>query len=74
LIERSSRLTLTDNIVSDPRPDTTAAVEIGSNVAPAENGVRISGLTAKLAPGTPTVTDRRAIAATRHGQECQSVP
>jgi hypothetical protein len=59
LIERSSRVTLADNIVSDPRPDTIAAVEIGPNVAPAEDGVRVSGLTAELAPGTPAVHDRR---------------
>jgi len=61
LIERSSRVTLTDNVVTDPRLDTSAAVEIGSNVAPAENGVRVSGLTAKLAPGTHAVNDRRAV-------------
>jgi hypothetical protein len=59
LIERSSCVTLTDNIVSDPRPDTNAAVEIGSNAAPAEGGVRVTGLTAKLAPGAHAVNDRR---------------
>jgi hypothetical protein len=59
LIERSSRVTLTDNSVSDPRPDTLAAVEIGPSVAPAEHGVHVSGLTAELAPGTQPVHDRR---------------
>ena len=59
LIERSSCVTLTENIVSDPRPDTSAAVEIGSNAAPAEGGVRVTGLTAKLAPGAHAVNDRR---------------
>ena len=36
LIDRSSRVTLSDNTVSDLRPGTTAAVEIGPTVAPAE--------------------------------------
>ena len=61
LIERSSRVTLTNNSVSDPRPDTSAAVEIGPSVAQAEDGVRVSGLTAELAPGTQAVHDRRAV-------------
>jgi hypothetical protein len=50
LIERSSGVALLDNSVSDPRPGTTAAVEIGPGVAPGEAGVRIAGLKAKLAP------------------------
>ena len=59
LIERSSRVTLADNSVSDPRPDTIAAVEIGPSVAAAEDGVRVSDLTTNLAPGTQAVHDRR---------------
>ena len=61
MIERSSRVTLTNNIVSDPRPDTLAAVEIGPSVAPAEDGVHVSGLRTKLAPGTQAVHDRRSV-------------
>jgi hypothetical protein len=61
LIERSSRVTLTDNVVSDPRPDTSAAVEIGPSVAPAEDGVRVSRLTAKLAAETPVIHDHRPV-------------
>jgi hypothetical protein len=60
LIERSSAVVLRDNLVSDPRPGTTTAVEIGLNVPPGEAGVRLSGLAATLAPGTPPVLDRRA--------------
>jgi hypothetical protein len=59
LIERSSGVALLDNTVSDPRPGTTAAVEIGSTVAPGEGGVRISGLNATLAPEAKPVVDRR---------------
>jgi hypothetical protein len=59
LIERSSSVTLTDNSVSDPRHGTTAAVEIGANVPPAERGVIMSDLDAKLSPQAQTVRDLR---------------
>lgn len=59
LIERSSRVTLADNAVRDPRPGTTAAVGISPNVARAEDGVRISGLDAKLHAQAQVVDDRR---------------
>jgi nitrous oxidase accessory protein NosD len=59
LIERSSRVTLADNAIRDPRPGTTAAVEISPNVAQAEDGVRISRLDAKLHTQAQVVDDRR---------------
>lgn len=59
LIERSSGVRLTDNTVDDPRAGTTAAVEIGPEVPPGEDGVRLSGPEAKLHPGAPSVIDRR---------------
>jgi hypothetical protein len=59
LIERSSGVTLADNAIRDPRPGTTAAVEISPNVARAEDGVRISGLDTKLHAQAQTVDDRR---------------
>ena len=59
LIERSSGVTLADNAVSDPRLGTTAAVEISPTVAPAEDGVRISGLDAELHAQAQVVVDRR---------------
>jgi hypothetical protein len=59
LIERSSGVALPDNAVSDPRAGTTAAVEIGPDVAPGDAGVRISGLKASLAPEANPVLDRR---------------
>jgi len=59
LIERSSRVTLSDITVSDPRPGTTAAVEIGPTVAPAELGLRISGLKATLDSQSRPFLDRR---------------
>ncbi len=59
LIERSSGVALLDNAVSDPRAGTTAAVEIGPDVAPGDPGVRISGLDASLASEAKPVLDRR---------------
>lgn len=59
LIERSSRVTLADNAVFDPRPGTTAAIEIGPSVAPGEDGVRMSGLNAQLESQAQSVRDRR---------------
>ena len=59
LIERSSSVAVLDNTVSDPRAGTTAAVEIGPDVAPGDAGVRISGLNASLAPEVKAVLDRR---------------
>ena len=59
LIERSSRVTLADNAVSDPRPGTTAAVEIGSDVAPAKLGLCISGLKATLDSQSQPFIERR---------------
>jgi hypothetical protein len=59
LIERSSGITLADNSISDPRPGTTAAVEIGANVPAAERGVIMSTLDAKLSPQAQTVRDLR---------------
>jgi len=60
LIERSFSVVLANNTISDPRAGTTAAVEIGSDVAPGEAGVRISGLNASLAPEAKPVLDWRA--------------
>jgi hypothetical protein len=59
LIERSFRVTLADNAISDPRPGTTAAVEISPNVAQGDDGVRISDLDAKLHALAHVVVDRR---------------
>lgn len=58
-IERSSRVTLSDNSVVDPRPGTTAGVEIGPGVAPGEQGVRISALDVRLDAKSPAIIDRR---------------
>ena len=55
LIERSSGVALTDNTVSDPRPGTTAAIEVGRGVPPGPAGVSISDLNATLAPGAKPV-------------------
>jgi hypothetical protein len=60
LVERSSGVVLADNSVSDPRPGTTAAVEIGAHVPPGDAGVRNSGLKTLLAPEAKPVLDRRA--------------
>jgi hypothetical protein len=60
VVERSSGVTLADNAICDPRPGTTAAVEISPTVAPAEGGVRISGLDPKLHAQAQVVDDRRA--------------
>jgi hypothetical protein len=46
LIDRSSRVTLTDNGVFDPRPDARDAVEISATAAPAADGGLISVHTA----------------------------
>ena len=59
LLERSSGVSLVDNAVLDPRAATTAAVEIGPDVAPGDAGVLISGLNAGLAPEAKPVLDRR---------------
>jgi hypothetical protein len=48
LIEHSSGVALLDNAVSDPRPGTTAAVQIGPGVPSGDAGVRISGLKSTL--------------------------
>lgn len=58
-IERSSRVVLSDNAVADPRPGTTAAIEIGSDVASGESGVRIVGLHAQLDSAALPIIDRR---------------
>jgi len=50
---------LTDNTVSDPRLGTTAAVEIGANVAPGEAGVWISALETTLDKGARAILDHR---------------
>ncbi len=63
LIERSSRVTLTDNSVSDPRVGTIAALEIGPSVAAAEDGVRVSGLDAQLDPQARSILDQRGVGA-----------
>jgi hypothetical protein len=60
LIERSSGVVLLDNTVSDPRPGTTAALEIAPSVTVGDAGVRISGLKASLAPEARLVHDHRA--------------
>lgn len=59
LIEGSSRVRLMDNSIADPRPGTTAAVEIGAGVAPGELGVSISALDVQLDSKSPAVRDRR---------------
>ena len=60
LIERSSGVLLLDNTIIDPRAGTTAAVEIGPDVPPGEDCVRLSGPEARLHPGARSVIDRRA--------------
>jgi len=60
LIERSSGVVLLNNTVSDPRPGTTAALEIAPSVASGDSGARVSGLKASLTPGANPVMDRRA--------------
>jgi hypothetical protein len=55
LIERGSGVALTDNTVSDPRPGTTAAIEVGRGVPPGSTGVSIVNLKATLAPGAKPV-------------------
>jgi hypothetical protein len=59
LVERSFGVVLADNTVSDPRPGTTAAVEIGASVPPGQAGVRISGLETTLDRGGREILDRR---------------
>jgi hypothetical protein len=59
LLERSSRVQLTDNTVVDPRPGTSAAVEIAATVAPGESGARIAKLHAKLNAPSSALLDRR---------------
>ena len=54
-----SHVTLNDNAVSDLRPGTTAAIEISPSVAPAEDGVRVSGLDAQLESQSQSILDRR---------------
>ena len=73
LIERSSGVTLADNAICDPRPGTTAAVEISPTVAPAEGGVRISGLDPKLHAQAQVVDDRRTGAEMSRGTTCPAV-
>lgn len=59
-VERSCGVVLDRNAVSDPRPGTTAAVQLAPDVRPGESGVRITALEAKLAPGATAVADERA--------------
>jgi hypothetical protein len=62
LIERSSRVTLTDNTCPTRAPTPPPPSRSVPDVAPAEDGVSISDLTApgtELAPGTQPVHDRR---------------
>jgi hypothetical protein len=59
-IERSSDVVLADNTVSDARPGTTAAIEVGSDVALGDGGVRISGLNAQLHSQSQPVIDQRS--------------
>ena len=68
LIERSSGIALTDNAVSDPRPGTTAAIEVGRGVPAGPAGVSISDLKATLAPGAKPVLgiEDAAASATPH--------
>jgi hypothetical protein len=59
LIEQSSGVILQDSVISDPRPGTTAALEIGAGVAPGDSGVRASGLNTTLAAGSKPILDHR---------------
>jgi hypothetical protein len=59
LIERSAGVTLEGNRIVDPRPGTTAAVEIGPEVARGVGGVRLEGLEAALGGDAVVVRDRR---------------
>jgi hypothetical protein len=61
LLERCSHLTLRDNSVIDPRPGTTAAIEIGATVASGDDGVQIADLDAQLKPQSEPIADRRAV-------------
>lgn len=58
-VERSSQVLIRDNVISDPRPETKGAVEIGAGVAAGEAGVRIESLKAAIAPESRPVIDRR---------------
>jgi hypothetical protein len=62
LVQRSSGVELADNTVFDPRPGTTAALEIGPNVASGEGGVKVSGWQVDLNSQAQTVLDRRTAA------------
>ena len=55
LIERSSGVAVADDSVSDLRPGTTAAIELGRGVPPGAAGVNIADLKATLAPGAKPV-------------------
>lgn len=59
LIDRASLIRLNDNVVDDPRESTTAAIEIGSHVAPGEQGVSNAELHVQLSPGSPPLLDHR---------------
>jgi hypothetical protein len=61
LLERSSGVVLTDTTVSDPRHGTTAAVEIGADMAPGEAGVWISGLETTLDQRARAILDHRLL-------------
>lgn len=60
-IENSSHVVLVGNSVSDPRPGTTAALEIDASVAGGDSGVHVSDLKVVLAPQARAVMDRRAL-------------
>jgi hypothetical protein len=59
LLESGEGLVLENNAVTDRRPDTLAAVEIGPGVASGDGGAAIRGLKAVLAPESRPVIDRR---------------
>ncbi len=59
VVRRSKGVVIQDNEISDPRPGTKAAVEIGAEVAPGEGGVRLEDLKATLAPEATPVLDHR---------------
>ena len=59
VLERCGKVTIDGLTVTDPRPGTRAAVRVMADVDRGDDGVRIKGLKAQLAPGAVDVLDER---------------
>lgn len=59
LVERSSGVALSDNRLQDPRPATSAGLEIAADVPAGDGGVRVERFSTSLAPGSLPVRDQR---------------